>query len=74
MDLLHLQLVLEFHQWSYQINNPLPLLRVDEPTIQMIFGTNTSPFAGKDGKFVTATDSLTLTLPLWSLPIPIRPT
>ena len=32
----------------------LPLLRVDEPTIQMIFGTNTSPFAGKDGKFVTA--------------------
>jgi GTP-binding protein len=33
---------------------PLPLLRVDEPTIQMIFGTNTSPFAGKEGKFVTA--------------------
>ena len=32
---------------------PLPLLRVDEPTIQMVFGTNTSPFAGKDGKFVT---------------------
>jgi GTP-binding protein len=34
--------------------DPLPLLRVDEPTIQMIFGTNTSPFAGKEGKFVTA--------------------
>ncbi|MDE6952256.1 MAG: translational GTPase TypA [Erysipelotrichales bacterium] len=33
---------------------PLPLLHVDEPTIQMIFGTNTSPFAGKEGKFVTA--------------------
>lgn len=33
---------------------PLPLLRIDEPTIQMVFGTNTSPFAGKDGKFVTA--------------------
>ena len=33
---------------------PLPLLKVDEPTIQMVFGTNTSPFAGKDGKFVTA--------------------
>ena len=32
----------------------LPLLRVDEPTIQMLFGTNTSPFAGQDGKFVTA--------------------
>ncbi len=34
--------------------DPLPLLRVDEPTIQMVFGTNTSPFAGKEGKFVTA--------------------
>ncbi|MCD7893961.1 MAG: translational GTPase TypA [Erysipelotrichaceae bacterium] len=33
---------------------PLPLLRVDEPTIQMVFGSNTSPFAGKEGKFVTA--------------------
>ena len=33
---------------------PLPLLKVDEPTIQMVFGTNTSPFAGQDGKFVTA--------------------
>ncbi|WP_349820012.1 translational GTPase TypA [Catenibacterium sp. RTP21428st1_D7_RTP21428_210409] len=32
----------------------LPLLHVDEPTIQMIFGTNTSPFAGQDGRFVTA--------------------
>ena len=32
----------------------MPLLRVDEPTIQMVFGTNTSPFAGKEGKFVTA--------------------
>lgn len=34
--------------------DPLPLLRVDEPTIQMVFGSNTSPFAGKEGKFVTA--------------------
>lgn len=33
---------------------PLPLLHIDEPTIQMVFGTNTSPFAGKEGKFVTA--------------------
>ena len=33
---------------------PLPLLKIDEPTIQMVFGTNTSPFAGQDGKFVTA--------------------
>ncbi len=34
--------------------DPLPLLHVDEPTIQMVFGTNTSPFAGREGKFVTA--------------------
>ncbi len=33
---------------------PLSLLHIDEPTIQMVFGTNTSPFAGKEGKFVTA--------------------
>ncbi|AQW20535.1 GTP-binding protein TypA [Lentilactobacillus curieae] len=32
----------------------LPVLRIDEPTLQMTFGTNTSPFAGQDGKFVTA--------------------
>ncbi|MCD8027125.1 MAG: translational GTPase TypA [Erysipelotrichaceae bacterium] len=34
--------------------DPLPLLRVDEPTIQMVFGSNTSLFAGKEGKFITA--------------------
>ncbi|KRK89030.1 translational GTPase TypA [Lentilactobacillus sunkii] len=33
---------------------PLPILRIDAPTLQMTFGTNTSPFAGQDGKFVTA--------------------
>ncbi len=32
----------------------LPLLHIDEPTIQIVIGTNTSPFAGKEGKFVTA--------------------
>ncbi len=32
----------------------LPILHIDEPTVQMTFGTNTSPFAGKEGKFVTA--------------------
>ncbi len=29
-------------------------LRIDEPTLQMTFGVNTSPFVGKEGKFVTA--------------------
>ncbi len=28
---------------------PLPRLRVDEPTLEMIFSINTSPFAGKEG-------------------------
>ena len=34
--------------------DPLPLIRLDEPTLQMTFGTNTSPFCGKDGKLLTA--------------------
>ncbi len=34
--------------------DPLPLLRIDEPTLQMTFGVNTSPFCGKEGKIVTA--------------------
>lgn len=32
----------------------LPLLRVDEPTLQMTFGVNTSPFVGREGKILTA--------------------
>ncbi len=32
----------------------LPPLTVDEPTISMIFQPNTSPFAGREGKFVTS--------------------
>lgn len=32
----------------------LPPLRIDEPTLQMTFGVNTSPFCGREGKIVTA--------------------
>jgi GTP-binding protein len=32
----------------------LPALTVDEPTVSMTFQVNTSPFAGKEGKFVTS--------------------
>ena len=32
----------------------LPLIKVSEPTVQMNFGTNTSPFSGREGEFVTA--------------------
>ncbi|MDF3123776.1 translational GTPase TypA [Rheinheimera sp. 1928-s] len=34
--------------------DPLPALQVDEPTVTMTFQVNTSPFAGKEGKFVTS--------------------
>jgi GTP-binding protein len=33
---------------------PLPRIQIDEPTIAMMFTINTSPFAGKEGQFVTS--------------------
>ena len=39
---------------AYNAVDPLPLIRLDEPTLQMTFGTNSSPFSGKDGKLLTA--------------------
>jgi GTP-binding protein len=32
----------------------LPLITIDEPTVSMLFSANVSPFAGKEGKFVTS--------------------
>lgn len=38
------------------LDNPqaLPLIKIDEPTLQMNFSVNNSPFAGQEGKFVTS--------------------
>jgi GTP-binding protein len=32
------------------VEAPLPAIRIEEPTVRMTFGVNTSPFAGRDGK------------------------
>ncbi|HSE22847.1 MAG TPA: translational GTPase TypA [Pyrinomonadaceae bacterium] len=39
---------------SLESPQQLPVIAVDEPTIAMIFGVNNSPFAGREGKYVTS--------------------
>ena len=36
------------------VGQPLPFVKIDEPTVEMTFAVNDSPFAGKEGKFVTS--------------------
>jgi GTP-binding protein len=38
------------------LENPvaLPLIRIDEPTVSMLFSSNVSPFAGREGRYVTS--------------------
>ena len=38
---------------NLDVTDSLPMLHIDEPTLQMTFSVNNSPFAGKEGKFLT---------------------
>ena len=38
---------------STQLVEPVPFVKISEPTVEMLFSVNDSPFAGKEGKFVT---------------------
>jgi GTP-binding protein len=39
---------------SVETPAPLPTLHIDEPTLSMVFSVNTSPFAGREGRWVTS--------------------
>ena len=39
---------------EFDLPEPLPFVKIDEPTISMTFSVNDSPFAGKEGTFVTS--------------------
>lgn len=39
---------------DYENPQPLPRIAIDEPTMNMLFAINNSPFFGKEGKFVTS--------------------
>ncbi len=39
---------------AYGVDEPLPFVKISEPTVEMTFSINDSPFAGREGKFVTS--------------------
>jgi GTP-binding protein len=39
---------------DFEVRRALPRVSVDEPTLQMVFGVNTSPLAGRDGRYLTS--------------------
>jgi GTP-binding protein len=39
---------------DFEVRRALPRVEVDQPTLQMVFGINTSPLAGREGKYLTS--------------------